>query len=71
MEKFSSLAKDTRIKSLEDLVVNIGYEPKNVEGVEEILKKKNDDIETLRKELKISATEDPLTKDIEDNEAQK
>jgi len=30
MEKVSSLAKDNRIKSLEDLVVKIGYDPKDI-----------------------------------------
>ena len=51
--------------------MNIGYDPTNVEEVEEVLKKKNADIAALRKKLKISATKDPLTKGIEDNEAQK
>ena len=71
MENISSLGKDTRIKTLEDVVVKIGYDPANIEAVEEILKKKNADIETLRKKLKISATKDPLAKGIEENETQK
>ena len=70
MEKISSLAKDTRIKSLEDLVVKIGYDPSNMKDAEEIIKKKNVDITTLRKQLKLSATKYPLTKDIEDTETQ-
>ena len=41
MEKVSSFAKDTRIKNLEDLVVKIGYDPSNVNEIEEIIKKKN------------------------------
>ena len=48
MENVSSLSKDNRIKSLEDFVVNIGYDPKDVNAAEEIIKKKNLDIETLR-----------------------
>ena len=71
MEKILSLAKDSRIKYLEDLVINIGYDPTNVEVVEEILKKNNVDTTSLRKQLKLSATKDPLTKDIEENETQK
>ena len=71
MEKISSLAKDTRIKSLEDLVFNIGYDPSNMNVAEDIIKKKNYDIAALRKQLKLSATEDPLTKDIEETDAQK
>jgi hypothetical protein len=71
MEKVSSLAKDNRIKSLEDLVVKIGYDPKDVNAVEEIIKKKNLDIASLRKQLKLPTIEDPLTKDIEESEPQK
>ena len=40
LEKISSFAKDNRIKTLEELVLNIGYDPSNVKVVEEILKKK-------------------------------
>lgn len=65
MEKLYSLAKDNMVKSLEDLVVKIGYDPKNINDVEDIIKKKNLDIATFRKQLKFPATEDPLTKDIE------
>jgi len=65
------LAKDNRIKSLEDLVVKIGYDPKDVNVVEEIIKKKNLDIASLRKQLKLPTIEDPLTKDIEESEPQK
>jgi len=71
MKKVSSLAKDNMIKSLEDLVVKIGYDPKDVKVSEEIIKKKNLDIAALRKQLKLLAIEDPLTKEIEKNEAQK
>jgi len=49
MEKVSSLAKENRIKSLEDLVTKIGYDPKDVIVAEEIIKKKNLDIAALRK----------------------
>lgn len=71
MKKVSSLATDNRIKSLEDFVVNIGYDPKDVNVAEEIIKKNNLDIVALRKKLKMTATDDPLTMDIEENEAQK
>lgn len=65
MEKVSSLSKDTRIKALEDLVINVGYDPSNINDAEEIIRKKNADIAALRKHLKLPATEDPLAKDIE------
>jgi hypothetical protein len=58
LEKVSYFAKDNRIKSLEELVLKIGYDPSNVKADEEMLKKKNADIASLRKQLKFSATED-------------
>jgi hypothetical protein len=59
MEKVSSLAKDNKIKSLEELVLKIGYDPTNIKEAEEMIKNKNVDIASLRKQLKISVTEDP------------
>ena len=49
VEKASSYAKDTRIKSLEELVIEVGYDPTNVKVAEELIKKKNTDIAALRK----------------------
>jgi hypothetical protein len=71
MEKTSSFAKDNRIKSLEELVLKIGYDPSNVKEVEEFLKKKNEDIASLRKQLKFPATEDSQAKEIADTEGEK
>jgi len=34
MDKFSSLAKYTRIKSIEDLVVKVVYDPVNINATE-------------------------------------
>ena len=56
LEKVSYFAKDNKIKSLEKLVLKIGYDPSNVKAVEEMLKKKNDDITSLRKQLKLPPT---------------
>ena len=47
MEKISSFAKDNRIKTLEELVLNIGYDPSNVKAAEEMIKKKNVDIASV------------------------
>ena len=58
LEKVSSFAKDNMIKSLEELVLKIGYDPSNVKAVEDMLKKKNADIASLRKKLKLPAIED-------------
>jgi hypothetical protein len=59
LEKISSLAKDKKIKSLEELVLKTAYDPSNVNAAEKILKKKNVDIASLRKQLKIPTIEDP------------
>ena len=53
LKKASSQAKDTRIKSLEDLVIELGHDPKDVKVTEKLIKKKNDDIVSLKKQLKI------------------
>ena len=64
VEKSSSYAKDTRIKSLEELVIEVGYDPSNVKAAEELVQKKNVDIATLRKQLKLQPTEHPQAKEI-------
>ena len=61
-DKASSYAKYLRIKSLEELVIQVGYDPANVKAVEELVKKKNVDITALRKQLKLPPTEHPQTK---------
>jgi hypothetical protein len=58
LEKISSFAKDNKIKMLEELVLKIGYDPSNVKAVEEMIKKKNADIDSLRKQLKLPPTVD-------------
>lgn len=49
----SFVAKDTRIKTLEDLVMRLGYDPSDVNAAEKIIKIKNADIQALRKQLKL------------------
>jgi hypothetical protein len=53
LEKISSFSKDNRIKMLEELVLKIGYDPSNVKAVEEMIKKKNSNTASLRKQLKL------------------
>jgi len=66
LEKASSQAKYTRIKTLEDLVIELGHDPKDVKAVEQLIKKKNDDIVALKKQLKIPPLHHPqITKVIE------
>jgi hypothetical protein len=71
LEKISSFAKDNRIKTLEELVLKIGYDPANVKAAEEMIKKKNADITSLRKQLKLPPTEDPQAKEIAEKEGEK
>ena len=71
IEKIYFMAKYSRIKSLEDLIVKLGHDPTNFQAVEELLKKKNADIAALGKQLKMPVTKDPLAKGIEEDESQK
>ena len=71
LEKVSSLAKDNKIKSLEELVLKIGYDPSNVKSTEEILKNNNSDISSLRKQLKLLAIEDSQAKEMAETEGRK
>jgi hypothetical protein len=71
LEKISSFAKDNRIKMLEELVLKIGYDPANVKAAEEMIKKKNADIASLRKQLNLPPTEDPQAKEIAEKEGEK
>jgi len=49
LERSSSQAKDNRIKSLEELVIGLGHNPKDVKAAEALRKKKDEDIAALRK----------------------
>jgi hypothetical protein len=71
LEKMSSFAEDNKIKTLEELVLKIGYDPANVKAAEEMIKKKNADITALRKQLKLPPTEDPQMKEIAEREGEK
>ena len=71
LEKLSSFVKDNRIKTLEELVLKIGYDPVNVKAAEEMIKNKNAGIASLRKQLKLPPTEDPQAKDIAEKEGEK
>jgi hypothetical protein len=71
LENISSLAKDNKIKSLEELVLKVGYDPSNVKAVEELLKKKNADIVSLIKQLKLPSIEDSQAKQMVESEGHK
>ena len=52
-------------------MLKIGYDPSNVKAPEEMLKKKNVDIASLRKQLKLSATKDSQAKEKVETEGEK
>jgi len=52
------------IKSLEDLVIEIGYNPTDIKAEEELIKNKNATITALKKQLKLPTTEHPQTKEV-------
>jgi hypothetical protein len=71
MGKISSFAKDNSIKTFEELVLKIGYDTSNVKEAQEMIKKKNVDIASLRKQLKLPPTEDSQVKEIAKKEGEK
>ena len=58
-ERLSSSAKDNRIKTLEDIIVDLGHDPKDPKGVRGLMKKKEDDIVALRRQAKLPPTIHP------------
>lgn len=64
LEKASSQAKDNRIKSFEDLIIEVGYDPTNVKVADELIKKKNADIAALKKQLKLPHNEHPEENEV-------
>jgi len=66
-----SFGKRYQNKSLEDLIIKLGYDPSDVKAIEDIARKKNADIATLRKQLKLPSTEDPQTKEMGEMEKQR
>jgi len=49
LEKESSLAKDNRIKCFEEIIIELGHDPKDAKGIKALIKKKEEDIAALRK----------------------
>jgi len=64
LEKMSSPAKDNRIKTLEEIIVDLGHDPKDHKGVKALMKKKDDDIAALRKQLRLPPTVHPQTAEL-------
>jgi len=49
------------IKSLEDLVIELGHDPKDIKTTDQLIKKKIDDIVALKRQLKIPQLQHPQT----------
>ena len=49
LENASSQAKVNRIKSLEEIIIELGHDPNDPKGVQALMKKKYEDIAALRK----------------------
>jgi len=64
LEKMSSLAKDNRIKTLEEIIIDLGHDPKDPKGVRTLMKKKYDDIAALKKRLRLPPTKHPQTAEV-------
>ena len=64
IEKASSQAKDNMIKSLEEIIIGLGHNPKDVKGIEALIKNKDDDIAALRKKLKLPDSRHPQTEEV-------
>jgi len=63
LEKASSVAKNNRIKSLEEIIIGLGHDPKDAKGINALIKKKEEEIAALRKQLKLPPSRHPQTAD--------
>ena len=70
MENASSLAKDNRIKSLEEIIIELGHDPEDAKGIKALMKKKEDDISALKKQLKLPITMHPQTTEVVQEKAE-
>lgn len=64
LEKASSQAKNNRIKSLEEIIIELGHDPNDPKGVQALIKKKEEDIESLKKQLRLAPTIHPQTTEV-------
>jgi len=64
LERMSSTAKDNRIKTLEEIIMDLGHDPKDPKGIKALMKKKEDDIAALKKQVRLPATIHPQTAEL-------
>ena len=53
------------------MVIEVGYDPKNIKVAKDLIKKNNADIVSLKKPLKFPPTKHPQAKEVLENEGQK
>ena len=70
LEKIPSLAKDNRIKTLEEIIVELGHDPKDAKATKALIEKEEEDIATLRKQLKLRVTMHPQTTELAQEKAE-
>jgi len=70
LEKASSLAKDDRFKSLEEIIIKLGHDPKDPKCIQALMKKKEDDIAALRKQVNLPITMHATTTEIVEQKSQ-
>lgn len=49
---------------MEEIIIGLGHDPKDVKGVEALIKKKYEDIVALRKQLKLPPSRHPQTNEV-------
>lgn len=64
LERMSSLAKDNRTETLEKIIMELGHDPKDAKGIKALIRKKEEDIVALRKQLRLPATMHPQTTEL-------
>ena len=69
-EQASSQAKDNKIKFLEDLIIEMGHDPKYIKATKELIKQTNKEITSLKKQLKVPSLHHPQTQEVLQSQTQ-
>jgi len=49
---------------LEDIIIELGHDPKDAKGIKALIREKEEDIDALRKQRKMSPSMHPQTADV-------
>lgn len=52
------------VKSLEEMIIELGHNPKDAKGIKPLIKKKEEDIAALKRQLKLPITVHPQTSEV-------